>query len=640
MAKAILIVIITDLALLVIGLAVGGGALAAAQQDLRGVTSSQLTSRIEALRTKVWIASAGFGVARVCWWPWRLPADALARAVRPARVAGTVGPLLDLAADGSAVGLHALDGLAPVLAAIDHKQQHDGRKTPERLLAGLQQGQGALREARDDLDSVTRDWHSLDTTALPASVRTRLAALPHLLPEASDAIRVALAAPDLLGATHPRIYLLAPQNPWDLRATGGFIGTAPVVTVSHGALKLSSLGSTSVDIGREAYIPPPLPLVAYEHFNNWYYRDANWSPDFPTSAKLLAYFYYLGRHVRPDGVIALDSDILPPLLEITGPVSVSGPRGEPITLRPKDALATIDRYVNYYNGLGHVNKDFAGRAYQAVFKKLQQLPASRLPVALRALGTALAQRHLLIWLPDPAISPILARHGWDGAVNPTRHDYLYVVDTNVQGNKISDRVHERIGYQTVVQPDRSLRSTVTISYDNTTTSAFLKTRPPQNNTLYEDFVRVYVPLGSVLERASGLTQPWTTTRASNKTIFCGYVRVPSRHHVTVRFSYRVPPNALLDASTYRLTIQKQPGTGAFPLSVQVAAGTPSLRVDGGAHWSWHGTRRTDLTLGVPVRGGHARPVPLAYDAAPPRVAPGAAVDPWVVLPANRHGGIE
>jgi hypothetical protein len=203
----------------------------------------------------------------------------------------------------------------------------------------------------------------------------------------------------------------------------------------------------------------------------------------------------------------------------------------------------------------------------------------------------------------------------------------------VHYNKINELVRERITYRATVEPDRSLRSTVVIAYANTATPTNLP--KPQNNTLYEDFVRVYVPLGSRLLHTSGLTQPWPTTRAHNKTIFSGYLRVPSRARATVTFTYTVPPNALLDPATYHLTIQKQPGTDAIPVSVQVRTGAPSIRVGGGSSWSWQGPLRTDMPLTASLAGGHARPVPLVYDArAMVPITPGAEIEPWVVLPAT------
>jgi hypothetical protein len=621
-----------DLGLCGAGATVGGYELLAAQHQLGGADPSRLAVEGPTLRTRLGTAAAAFALARFCWWPWHPLASVVAAAGGPARVVGAVGPLLDLADDGSVAGAHTLDGALPVLAALH--QGHGPGDAGARLLDGLRRSSSALRAALFDIRQAEADRAALDARALPAALRARLVPLAGRLPAADEALRVALAAPSVLGATRPRDYLLVPENPWDLRATGGFAGTVALLHAWHGRLTLSaSQASDTVGARRPGYVPPPLPLLVYQHLSNWYYRDANWSPDFPTSAALLRYFYWLGEGRLPDGVVAFDTYLLGPLLQITGPVRVPGTS---ITLTAQHGVHMLDYYVNYAGVGGHagiVNKQFANAAYRAVFARLRALPAASLSAAAHALDAALRQRHLLLWLPDPAMGPILARHGWDGAIDPTGADYLYVVDTNVHYNKINELVRERIAYRAAVEPDRSLRSTVVIAYTNTATPANLP--KPQNNTLYEDFVRVYVPLGSRLLHTSGLTQPWPATRAHNKTVFSGYLRVPSRARATVTFTYTVPPNALLDPVTYHLTIQKQPGTDAIPVFVQVRAGAPGIRVGGGSAWSWQGLLRTDMPLTASLAGGHARPVPLVYDAgARVPITPGAAIEPWVVLPAT------
>ena len=635
----LLFAVLLDLVLCVAGAAVGGYELAAAQSEARGGLG-HAGAMVRSLRDKTAMAGVAFGLARLCWWPWRPLAGLVAVAAPPARGAGAVGPLLDLGADGSTGAAHALDGAMPVLAAATHGHGAGG-DTSVRLLAGLQAGRASFAAALDDIGKAERDRAAIDSTALPSPLGARLDAATRLFPQAKDALRAALTAPDLLGANGTRTYLLVPENPWDLRATGGFAGTAVLLRVRHGRLdQPMTLASDAVDnvtSKRQArnYIPPPLPLVTYQHLNEWFYRDANWSPDYPTSAKLLRYFYWLGQGQWSDGVIAFDSSLLGPLLALTGPVTVPGIN---TPLDSKNGVHVLDSYVN---GTGKgPNKDVAGKAYSLVFKSLQGLGAAKLPDAVGVLGTALRQRHMLLWLPDTTLAPILAHHTWDGAIDPTRSDYLYVVDTNVHYNKINDYMHEGLSYRALIQPDRSLRSTLTITYTNTAppSQQLYRQRFPQDNPLYEDFVRVYVPLGSTLLHTTGLIQPWSTARDHNKTVFTGYLRVPQGQRGTVIFSYVVPPNADMAPTTYSLTVQKQPGADTMahtaPLTVDIATSSPLVHVGAGAAWAWRGHLDGDTRLTAQIQGGQPRPIPLSYDTAPGAIAPGARIDPWTVLPAG------
>jgi hypothetical protein len=624
LVRVLVAIVALDLFLGLAGLAVGTVALLQVRAQVASVDSGKLISVAQSAHDRLWVAQLAFGLVRLCSWPWRPLVQLADAAGGIGHLANQVPLLVDLAADGTSAGTRALDGALPVLTALKDGSPSSG-DAGQRLLSGLSRGQPALRAALSALQSAQADWKAVDVAALPGAWGARLQPLGRDFNTADEALRAALAAPDLLGATRPHHYLLVPQNQWDLRATGGYVGTAAILEARQGRLKLTAYQSSDkVDDHRMGYAQPPLPLIVYAHFSNWFYRDANWSPDFPTSAELLRYFYQRGRGLRPDGVIAFDSSILPPLIRLTGPVSVPGTN---VTLTAQTAVQVLDEHVN---AEGTLNKGFAGKAYGAVFSRLRSLTSSRLTTAARVLEQALRERHLLLWLSDPALAQTLARHGWDGGIDQTKSDYLYVVDTNVHFNKINFLVDESIAYSTSIGADRSLRSTVRITYVNHATLA--KLRRPQNNTLYEDYVRVLVPLGSRLLATSGLAQPWPTIMAYNKSIFAGYVRVPSLSRVTISFTYLVPPNAVMNDSAYRLTIQKQPGTADLPLSVDVAAGSNQIRIGGGERWGWRGRRSSDIALTAALSGGQAHPLPLVYAAAMrPTIAEGVEIEPGLTL---------
>ena len=71
----------------------------------------------------------------------------------------------------------------------------------------------------------------------------------------------------------------------------------------------------------EVLLSSPEPLHILNA--NWQMQDANWFFDFPTSAKKLMWFYEKSGGPTVDGVIAINSNILPKLLAITGPIELS-----------------------------------------------------------------------------------------------------------------------------------------------------------------------------------------------------------------------------------------------------------------------------------------------------------------------------
>ena len=93
------------------------------------------------------------------------------------------------------------------------------------------------------------------------------------------------------------------QNEDELRATGGFLTGAGIVTVENGRIvDLSFLDSNYVDnYWVKPYDFPPQPLYDYMGLEMLLFRDANYWPDFPTSARkamdLYACLLYTSRCV-------------------------------------------------------------------------------------------------------------------------------------------------------------------------------------------------------------------------------------------------------------------------------------------------------------------------------------------------------
>ncbi|MFO7669353.1 MAG: DUF4012 domain-containing protein, partial [Bacteroidales bacterium] len=149
---------------------------------------------------------------------------------------------------------------------------------------------------------------------VPPLVRT-LGMLDTFLPQAGT----------VLGMEGPRRYLIIGQNNFELRATGGFMGSLGIATVDQGRIvDLDYRRSYDWDNPRREKVQPPLAYVRYMRFGAWFIRDANFSPDFPTAAQTIQMFWQLDGHPPVDGIVALDLYALQALLTAIGPVTVPG----------------------------------------------------------------------------------------------------------------------------------------------------------------------------------------------------------------------------------------------------------------------------------------------------------------------------
>ena len=102
------------------------------------------------------------------------------------------------------------------------------------------------------------------------------------------------AVPRVMGYLKPQTYLVLFLNNTEIRPGGGFIGSYAVVRINSGRVSiLETNGSENLDWDApdDFNVASPAPLKTYLKQPRWFFRDANWSPDFPTSARYTHWLY-------------------------------------------------------------------------------------------------------------------------------------------------------------------------------------------------------------------------------------------------------------------------------------------------------------------------------------------------------------
>lgn len=405
--------------------------------------------------------------------------------------------------------------------------------------------------------------------------------------------------PDVLGLRAPRHYLVLAQNQDELRPTGGFITGVAVVTVAGGRPTGLTLTDANLvdDFTRGPYPAPPEPLQRYMLSELWVLRDANWSPDFPTSAQAIRDLYALGQGQTVDGVVAFDQTALQRFLAVLGPVQVAE-LSEPVTADNFLALMRQAWSDTPPAEWGTERKEFMGPLARALFDRLK---ATRDPALLLALGRAavelLDERHVLLALPEPPLAGWLAARGWDGAVQPGPQDFLMVVDANLGFNKANAGVTQALAYAVDLTDPAAPAAALTITYTNTvkTPKTCVHFGVANASTQYSDYLndcywdywRVLLPAGAEVLRApdnavpqaellSGVDDfsPAAVGLAEAGTVQVAglFVLAPQAVHTTT-VSYRLLPTVVdrtrRGQAVYRLHVQKQPGTGALPFDLSL-----------------------------------------------------------------------
>jgi len=511
-------------------------------------------------------------------------------------------PHLLIVADGlTEAGVLGCDAMEPALAAFGGTGEASNGFSLERVAHLLAEEQPNLERALAAVEQAQDAWAQVDVESLSAWTAGKTALLEQGLPLLRAGMEVAVVAPDLLGMDEPYTYLILAQNEDELRPTGGFISGAGRLTLDRGGIvELSFLdASIADDYAHKPYSEPPEPLLKYMWSELWLLRDANWSPDFPTSARQAAYFYEYGQDVPVNGVIALDQRTLELLITGFGEVHVPG-AAEPVTAdsirqfmraawNPGDAGVTAEWMFS--------RKEFMGQLAAAILDRVENDPhgVDWVQVA-KALYRALEGRHLLVFVDNVDVVSALARVGWDGALRESEGDYLMIVDANLGFDKVNPLISEKVDHRVVLRADGTASAELALTYthqgqkDDVHCEHILAyagdlTYEALVHRCYYDYLRVYAPTGSVLRAATPHPTPGeyllrgerddgqavTLSDEEGKTVFAQFFVVEYGQALTTCFEYDLPRVARLNEGQwhYALVIQKQPGTDSTPVSLAV-----------------------------------------------------------------------
>lgn len=407
---------------------------------------------------------------------------------------------------------------------------------------------------------------------------------------------------NFLGATQDKRYLLVFQNNSELRASGGFLGSYALVDIRDGKirnLEVPGGGSYDTEGGMSVRVVAPKPLWLVNPL--WHFWDANWWPDWPTTAKNLMWFYEKSDGPTVDGVISVTPTVVEGLLAITGPIDLTKEYG--LVINADNFWETVQKVVEHDNIIKTNPEALVGIPAHSIIlesslplkqnlevnsankpKKIigdlmtkileilpQKLTQDNLIKILALLESSLDEKQVLFYFSDPALQAEVAKHNFAGEIRSTERDYLLVVNTNIAGQKSDRQMTEKIEHFSEVDLSGSIVNTVRI----TRTHNGIKNEP-LTGVRNVDWLRVYVPAGSELLAAEGFTAPdekyfdekpevgWEENELvkkenlaesdavsgtkiyeeNNKTVFANWVMVDPGESATIVLKYRLPFNFL------------------------------------------------------------------------------------------------
>lgn len=459
--------------------------------------------------------------------------------------------------------------------------------------------------AEDHLKIAEKKIESVDPSDLPVEYQAKVTELKVNFPKAlkilSEFNQKQFIFKDLLGYNGHRKYLFLFQNNHEMRATGGFIGSYGILNIHDGEIKDFFIdGIFNPDGQLSARVVPPKPIQKIS--TNWSTHDANWYPDFPTSAEKISWFYEKTGGPTVDGIITLTPTVMKKLLKITGPIEMAE---YDLTIDADNFMENIqfEVEVDYDKEENQPKKIIADLTPKILDKVFSKENLSDFPKTLQVLSEALNEKHILIYSENSEIQEMVSGLGWSGEVLKAPKDYLMVVNSNINGYKTDGVIDQKIEHNVEIESDGSIVDTVTIKrfhnggsseYDwwNQVNANYMRVYVPKGSELIEaeghtretvDFPVNYDKLGFVkdelvasiedsieIDKKSG-TEIWSE---SDKTVFGNWTYVSPQEEVKVVYKYRLPFKLELDRSqekmdSYSILYQKQSGMENSSLKTEI-----------------------------------------------------------------------
>ncbi len=397
-------------------------------------------------------------------------------------------------------------------------------------------------------------------------------------------VQMAKILPAILGADGPRRYFLAFQNNAELRGSGGFMGNWGELIADRGRVRIVRFGRQDDLIKGHAQ---PLKLEGMDDFlTRWRefelpstWQQVNVSPDFPTTAEVIAQLYPQSGGSPVDGVIAIDPFGLASILNLTGPVTVPGWDG-PISSANVVDVTLRQAYERFRQD---VRVEFLGDVAEKVSQALTGANIGSPTKLGAALGSATRQEHIKVWLSRPGEEKLMHLIGVDGALPPVDGDTLMVVDQNLAANKIDYYLNRSIYYNVQLTPsqgsrDAKLSGHVQVSLENRAPPSGLPAvvLGPYDERFFagenRTYLSVYSPFPVQSATLNGAPTKVVTDPDAGRLAHSLTVSIPASQAKAVDMA--VAGNVQLSAEGwYRLEVLRQPTV--HPDHVEVSISVPA-----------------------------------------------------------------
>ena len=228
----------------------------------------------------------------------------------------------------------------------------------------------------------------------------------------------------LLGIGKPTSYLVLLGNDTEMRANGGFAGSYARISLSS-KIENRQLNITPDISFQDIYVPngqlqghvtPPEPIQKAFGHGTWELANADWEPDFPTSAVNIRWFFEKGREINPDILGLVNFSTIRQILNLVGSFSVPEYSAQ---LTPDNLYLFLQgkTETNFFPGSTQ-KRDTLTAVGQALIKRAKGLSLIQKLQIAHILYTDLKNQNIMVHSTNSSFQTLLVRKKLAGVLSP------------------------------------------------------------------------------------------------------------------------------------------------------------------------------------------------------------------------------
>jgi hypothetical protein len=390
--------------------------------------------------------------------------------------------------------------------------------------------------------------------------------------------------PEILGKGERKTYLVLFQNNMELRPTGGFIGSFGLLTFDGGRMTDLTVNDVySADGQLRGHVEPPIPIKEHLNEANWWLRDSNWDPDFPTSAKRAEWFLDKEIGVQVDGVMAIDLETVVEILKISGPIFLADYNLD-ITSDNLYKETQSEVQDEFFPG-SHQKASFITALSRNLIGEVEKLGEKQKLQVLASFLRDFEERHIQAFLHDDSSQNAISGLGWGGEVSQPScgsncyTDLIGLVEANFGFNKANYFITREVDLSVYLNQD-TIERRLTLDLKNSANPAL-----GQPGT-YGVYVRTFIPNDSNLLGVKAISGDSEETLSGAIVESHGrkevgvFVQVFGGQSKKIEYSWVTRLQGGIDPSSYGLYIRKQAGVGDDNWTINIDSTNPALTKPG------------------------------------------------------------